>query len=146
MKLLFAKAVSFLSFLGIIDAGYITVKAFSGGSVVCPLTGGCDAVLQSPYAQILGLPVALYGLFFYLTLFLVSFMYFDRRSDTVLKALLLLPVVGFLFTLWFFYLQAFVIEAYCFYCLISAGLSTLLLISSALTYYAIRSSAEKIEK
>lgn len=126
MQRVLAKSFILLSFVGIIDAGYITVKAFTGGTVVCPLTGGCNGVLQSSYSQILGYPVAFYGLIFYSLIFVLSFIYLDRGNKHIFTALTLLPAVGFLFTLWFLYLQAFVIGAYCFYCLVSAGLSTIL--------------------
>ena len=126
MQRVLAKSFILLSFLGILDAGYITMEAFTGGTVVCPLIGGCNDVLQSPYAQIFGQPVALYGLLFYFSIFILSFLYLDRGNAHVFTALTLLPVLGFLFTLWFLYLQAFVIKSYCFYCLVSALLSTIL--------------------
>jgi len=126
MQRILAKAFIFLSFIGILDAGYITMEAFTGGTVVCPLVGGCNTVLQSSYAQIFGYPVALYGLLFYLSIFVLSFLYLDRGNARVFTLLKLLPIVGFLFTLWFLYLQAFVIKSYCFFCLISAGLSMIL--------------------
>ncbi|KKW26098.1 MAG: Vitamin K epoxide reductase, partial [Parcubacteria group bacterium GW2011_GWF1_52_5] len=53
-----------LAFLGLIDAGYITVKYYSGGEVACPITGGCSDVLTSAYSQIMGFPVSAYGLIF----------------------------------------------------------------------------------
>ena len=126
MQRVLAKSFILLSFIGIIDAGYITVKAFTGGTVVCPLTGGCNGVLQSSYSHILGYPVALYGLLFYTLIFVLSFIFLDSNNKHIFTALTLLPTAGFLFTLWFLYLQAFVIGAYCFYCLVSAGLSTIL--------------------
>lgn len=126
MQRVLAKSFVLLSFIGILDAGYITMEAFTGGTVVCPLVGGCNEVLQSPYAQIFGYPVALYGLIFYFSIFILSFLYLDRGNKYVFTVLTFLPALGFLFTLWFLYLQAFVIKAYCFYCLISAGLSTIL--------------------
>ncbi|MDT7778444.1 MAG: Vitamin epoxide reductase family, partial [Acidobacteriota bacterium] len=41
---------------------------------------------------------------------------------------LLTPLVALMFlaTLWFFYLQAFVIRAFCVYCLLSAAVTTTL--------------------
>ena len=113
-----------LAFLGLIDAGYITVKYYSGGEVSCPITGGCSDVLTSAYSQIMGFPVSAYGFIFYLTVLLLAFLYLDSRKRWIEAAMLLLGLAGFLFTLWFVYLQIFVIEAICFYCMVSAILST----------------------
>ena len=113
-----------LAFLGLIDAGYITVKYYSGGEVACPITGGCGDVLTSAYSQIMGFPVSAYGLIFYLAALLLAFLYLDSGRKWIENAMPLLGFTGFLFTLWFVYLQIFVIEAICFYCMVSALLST----------------------
>lgn len=126
MQRLLSKSFIILSFIGILDAGYIAVKSFTGGTVTCPLVGGCSDVLQSPYSQLFGYPVALYGVIFYVIVFVLAFLYLDREHPLVYKALSIMPLFGFLFTLYFLYLQAFVIEKYCFYCLVSATLSTVM--------------------
>src|SRR3990167_7826825 len=102
-----------LAFLGLLDAGYITVKYYSGGEVACPITGGCSDVLTSAYSQIMGFPVSAYGLIFYLAALLLAFLYLDSRKRWIEAAMPLLGLAGFLFTLWFVYLQIFVIEAIC---------------------------------
>ena len=43
---------------------YLTIEKLTGGTVVCPVTG-CDKVLESPYAIVLGLPLALFGFLAY---------------------------------------------------------------------------------
>lgn len=113
-----------LAFLGLIDAGYITVKYYSGGEVACPITGGCSDVLTSAYSQIMGFPISAYGFIFYLAALLLAFLYLDSGRKWIENAMPLLGFTGFLFTLWFVYLQIFVIEAICFYCMVSALLST----------------------
>ena len=90
------------------------------------VVSGCDEVLQSSYATIAGgVPVAAVGAVAYFTAFslatLAAFGYDGARR-------LLAPLVAvmFLATLWFLYLQAFVIRAFCTYCLISAAVTTAL--------------------
>lgn len=130
-----AKILIILSFLGIIDAGYITMKFFTGGEVICPLTGGCSDVLTSPYSKIFGYPVSLYGLIFYLIIFILSFLYLGKEREIIWKIISGVSVFGFLFTLWFVYLQLFVIKAICFYCMVSAILATLIFLSIILAYF-----------
>jgi uncharacterized membrane protein len=119
-------AVALVAFLGMADAAYLTVEHLSGQSVRCMVVSGCDEVLQSSYATIGGgVPVAMLGLAAYFTVFslatLAAFGYDGAR-----KLLTPLVAVMFLATLWFLYLQAFVIKAFCTYCLISATVTTVL--------------------
>ncbi len=128
-----------LAFIGLIDAGYITVKYYTGGEVACPITGGCSDVLTSTYSQIAGLPVSVYGLLFYTAVLLLAFLYLDMKKSWMEKLMPLLGLIGFLFTLWFVYLQIFVIEAICFYCMISAILSTTIFALAVTAFIKTRS-------
>ena len=118
--------VALVALVGLADAVYLTVEHLSGQSVRCMVVTGCDEVLQSRYATVAGgVPVAAVGAFAYFTAFslatLAAYGYEGARR-------LLTPLVAvmFLATLWFLYLQAFVIRAFCTYCLISAAVTTTL--------------------
>ena len=119
-------AVALVALVGLADAAYLTVEHITGQSVRCMIVSGCDEVLQSRYATIAsGVPVAALGALAYFTVCslatLAAFGYSGARR-------LIAPLVAvmFLATLWFFYLQAFVIRAYCAYCLLSAAVTTTL--------------------
>ncbi|HEX8118394.1 MAG TPA: vitamin K epoxide reductase family protein [Pyrinomonadaceae bacterium] len=119
-------AVALVALVGLADATYLTVEHLTGQSVRCMVVSGCDEVLQSSYATVAaGVPVAAVGAVAYFTVFslatLAAFGYDGARR-------LLTPLVAvmFLATLWFRYLQAFVIKAFCTYCLISATVTTVL--------------------
>ncbi|MFL6332104.1 MAG: vitamin K epoxide reductase family protein [Pyrinomonadaceae bacterium] len=119
-------AVALVALAGLADALYLTVEHLSGRSVRCMVVSGCDEVLQSSYATVAGgVPVAAVGALAYFTVFslatLAAFGYDGAR-----KLITPLVVVMFLATLWFLYLQAFVIKAFCTYCLISATITTVL--------------------
>src|SRR5215203_772548 len=119
-------AVALVALAGMADAAYLTVEHLAGNSVRCMVVSGCDEVLQSSYATVAGgVPVAAFGLAAYFTVFslatLAAFGY-----DAARKLLTPLVAIMFLATLWFLYLQAFVIKAFCTYCLISATLTTVL--------------------
>jgi len=117
-----------LSMVGVIDSFYLTYSHLSGGEAGCFLVEGCDLVLTSQYSEFLGIPVALFGLIYYLFIFL-GFLYYNfRGGEKLSKILLFSTFAGILASLWFVYLQAFVIKAYCSYCLVSALTSILLFI------------------
>ena len=118
--------VVLVALVGLADAAYLTVEHMSGNSVRCMVVSGCDEVLQSSYATIPGgVPVSAVGLAAYFTVFsLATLAVFGY--DGARKLLTPLVAVMFLATLWFLYLQAFVIRAFCTYCLISAIVTTVL--------------------
>lgn len=53
-------SLSAIALLGTLLTGYLTVLKLTGGSALCP-TAGCTAVLTSAYAEVFGLPLALFG-------------------------------------------------------------------------------------
>ncbi|HEV7857636.1 MAG TPA: vitamin K epoxide reductase family protein [Pyrinomonadaceae bacterium] len=108
-----------LALVGLADAIYLTIEHLTGQSVRCTITSGCDEVLSSPYASIRGIPLAAFGALAYFTAFslalLIAFGY--ERLKTPLR---LLVALMFLMALWLLYVQAFVLHAFCQYCLLSA--------------------------
>lgn len=115
-----------VSFVGFLNATYLTIHHYQGTTLVCSDIGDCDRVLTSQYAVVSGIPVALAGALHYLALVLLSVAYLDTRSRLVNKALAVLITVGFGASLILASLQVFVIHALCIYCLLSAILSALL--------------------
>src|ERR1044072_88021 len=119
-------ACALVALVGMADAAYLTIEHLAGNSVRCMVVSGCDEGLQSRYATVAGgVPIAAVRLAAYFTIFslatLAAFGYDGAR-----KLLTPLVAVMFLATLWFLYLQAFVIKAFCTYCLISATVTTVL--------------------
>ena len=120
-----------LSFIGFADASFLTIKHYTGGSIPCSLLDGCDTVTNSVYSQIYGIPVALLGALFYLTVFILVLLNLQQPNKKLIKTVWLLSLFAFLASLGFVYLQAFVINAWCEYCLISALTSTLVFLSAS---------------
>ena len=114
-----------VALIGLADSIYLAVEHISGRSVKCTIVTGCSEVLSSPYATVRGIPLALIGAIAYFTAFsLATLAAFNYRYAGKLLAL----VVSFMFltTLWLLYLQAFVIRAFCQFCLLSALVTTVL--------------------
>lgn len=109
-----------VSLLGFADAAYLTITHFLNRIPPCT-TSGCETVLSSRFSTIGGIPLALFGVAFYLVVFFLVV----SGKLTGLKPII---SIGFAASLVFLGLQAFVIHAFCLYCLGSLGTSTLLFI------------------
>lgn len=115
-----------LSFIGFLDATYLTVQHYRGLPPDCSLLKGCEIVTSSKYSEVAGVPIALPGALFYLSIFIFSFLYFDLENNRPLIYASWLTVAGFGVTLFLVYLQLFVLNAVCLYCMVSAGITTTL--------------------
>lgn len=113
--------------IGLADAAYLSMMHFYQAGVGCSLITGCDVVLGSQYATLAGVPLAYLGVLYYLSLLITTGVYIQTEKPIFLKGLLVINLSGFAFSLWLVYLQAFVIEAFCQFCLISALITTVLL-------------------
>ena len=114
-----------IALFGLADGIYLTVEHLTGHTAECIASSGCQDVLGSKYAAIGPVPLAGLGALAYFTAFsaaiLAAFGY--RKCGSFLTL-----VTGMMFgvTLWLLYLQAFVLHAFCDYCLFSAGVTTVL--------------------
>lgn len=115
--------------IGFSDATFLTVKHFQNVIPPCT-TDGCETVLNSEYSEILGVPVALLGAIYYFAILLLMFIHLDTKQEKYLRYVMMMSVLGFLFALWFTFLQLFIIKAICPYCVLSATMSTIIFIVS----------------
>lgn len=120
-----------LTFLGLADAWYLADSALTGSALACSISGlaalsGCNQVAQSAYSQFLGVPLALYGVGFYAVLFVIAAVLFASPIRLLYRAAIALGVIGFLLSLYFVFLQVFVIKALCIYCLASMVIALLI--------------------
>lgn len=111
-----------LSLGGLADSIYLTVTHLTGENVTCLASSGCSEVLSSAYASVGKIPLAAFGALGYFVAFslatLAAFGY--ARARTFLTVV----IAGMLATtLWLLYVQAFVLHAFCDFCLLSAGLT-----------------------
>ena len=122
--ILFA-TVAIVAVAGLADATYLTVQALTGETLTCGGSPDCFRVLGSSYAKVKGIPVALVGALAYFSAFtfatFAAFGYARAR-----KFLALIVGMMFLATLWLLYVQAFLLHAYCRYCLFSAAITFLI--------------------
>jgi uncharacterized membrane protein len=115
-----------VSLLGFADAFYLTVKHFQDQVPPCSLVTGCETVLTSQYATILGIPVSLFGVLFYLSVLILSVWYMDRGDKRALQLAIRLTWLGLLASVYFVYVQLVLLQAVCAYCMLSATTSVVL--------------------
>lgn len=122
--------------VGAVVTAYMTYSKLTGNKTACPIEG-CNIVLSSPYANVLGLPLALFGLLAYIAMigFAIAPMLVSAPEQKLLReeverwtGLLLLcgGTAMLVFSAYLMLLLAFVIKAVCLYCLISAVCSVTL--------------------
>jgi len=109
-----------LCVMGILVSLYLTYAKLTATSLLC-LDTGCDIVQNSPYSQIMGVPVAIFGLFFYFALFVLIYKNLKKLER-------IFVITGLIFSLYLSYLELFVIFAICTWCVISFVIVALLTI------------------
>ena len=125
LELFFFILAAFIALLGLGDSIYLTVHHLTGKDVDCLASGGCETVLTSAYAAFGKVPLAGIGAIAYFSAFsLATLAGFGRRWASSLLRWLVGGMLGV--TCWLFYLQAFVLHAFCDFCLLSAALTATL--------------------
>jgi uncharacterized membrane protein len=134
--------VAALALAGIFISLYLTLyKIGVIGELSCSI-GSCETVNLSKWSKFLGLPVAAWGLFFYLDVFAIALVgTMPRFENEPLISLVLTAeaAVGVLFSAWLTYLELRVIHAICIWCVTSAVVVTLIFLTSALDLREMRS-------
>ena len=108
-------AVGAVALAGLAVAGYLTYVHYRPEALVCTASGGCETVQQSEYATAAGLPVALLGLLAYAAVLALTIL--DTPLARTITAAIALSAVGF--AAYLIALQAFVIDAWCIWCLVN---------------------------
>ena len=120
-------------YLALYKAGVIGVLACGAGS--------CETVQLSRWATFIGLPVAFWGVGYYVVVFLVALATTTERwsaSPKVMLTLLLLTGWGVVFSAWLTYLELFVIHAICRWCVVSAVIAVALFVLALWEWRASR--------
>ena len=138
--------VAALALIGLFVALYLTLyKTGVIGELACS-TGSCETVQLSQWSTLLGLPVAAWGLGFYvlmLALALASLQDALADSRGIALAMAVTSGWGVLFSLWLTYLELFVIHAICTWCVVSAVIVVAMFALSALDWKGTNSEGRE---
>ena len=126
-----------LALIGLGISGYLSYSELSEQPLACVESGAldCNAVQNSVYSKLLGVPVAVLGLGGYLAILGILALE-DRISflmDYGRTLVFSMTMFGVLFSGYLTYIEAFVLEKWCQYCIASA-----LVIASLFTLGGIR--------
>lgn len=111
-----AAILAVLDVIGLLIAGYLTIVELPGGVPVCGPFQGCEEVALSEYSRIGGIPVAAFGVLLSVVLLSLALAWWRTDIYGLLVAHYALSLVGVIFDGYFLFLQLFVIEAICVWC------------------------------
>ena len=121
--------------IGLVDSAYLIWIKIANDKVYClPGVGDCWTVNTSQYSQVLGIPVSVFGVIGYLAILVVALQgnrigFLHNNRDMLLFGMTL---AGFLYSIYLTYLELFVINAICPFCVLSAIAMTILFILSVI--------------
>jgi uncharacterized membrane protein len=107
--------VALVALAGTAVAGYLTYVHYRPDALICTGSGGCETVQESSYAELVGIPVALLGLLAYVAV--LALVAWDSEMARTAVAAIALGAAAF--AAYLVVLQAFVIDAWCVWCLVN---------------------------
>jgi len=127
-----------LGLFGIGISSYLVYVHYNELTTVCLPGFECDTVLTSSYAEMWGIPISLLGLCMYTLVALLGFwLLFERseRQDLLSLAIYAFALSGTLFTAYLYYLEIFLLHAFCTWCIGSSIVMFGLLILSLVNLF-----------
>jgi uncharacterized membrane protein len=141
------QVMALIALLGVLVAAYLALyKTGVIGTLTCAV-GACDTVQMSRWATLFGLPVAVWGVGYYVLVLAVVLAGLQERledSRALTLGILVLTGWGFVFSVWLTYLELFVIHAVCMWCVISAILATALFALAWLDWRERRTADDEV--
>lgn len=120
----------FLSFIGFIDASYLTIIHYRDVLPSCSVLKGCDIVTTSVFSTIGNVPIALFGTLFYLVLSFFAILIITHPHKNWVKLFSATAYLGFLVSLFLFLIQVLILKAICQFCVSSEIISFLIYLLS----------------
>ena len=130
------RAMFAVAMIGLGTSAFLAWEYARGGTIACPVAGtGCDDVRGSDYSAVLGVPVPWLGLAFYgafAALEIVRLETVGAGRRTMDRLIIAMALAGVFASGVFTYVEAYVIDAWCFWCLVSAACTVMLLVLAAI--------------
>jgi uncharacterized membrane protein len=123
-----------LGFLGFIVATYLTILHFKNALPPCHLTSNCEKVLTSQFASIGPVPLALLGSLFYLAIIVLCILILTNYKKVFLDLFYVAAAIGFGVSIILLLVQAYILHAFCQYCLTSEVISTGIVLLAYMKY------------
>lgn len=122
------RLVAVLALAGAFISTYLLLYALGYYGMILCGTGSCEVVQTSKYAVFLGVPVPGWGAAWYAAVLVLALMMAAGRPETSGpgKLIAIVATAGLAFSIYLSALEAFVIHAWCRWCLVSAVLTILI--------------------
>lgn len=124
----------FFGFAGFLDATYLTIEHYKNIIPPCSAVTNCEVVLTSQYATFFGIPIALIGALYYATLIATLLLLWQEKHKIWLQLVLLFVSSAMVISIILVAIQAFVLHAFCQYCLLSEAINTILFVVGIILY------------
>ena len=116
--------------VGLLVSIYMTIYKITGDKGMCLGSGDCSTVNASKYADVNGIPVAVFGMVGYAAILAVH--YFENRNRFFKQNSTLMifgmALTGFIFTVWLIYIEIALLKALCPFCVTSQVAMTIIFI------------------
>jgi uncharacterized membrane protein len=111
-----------LALIGLVDSIYLSYIKLTNQTASCAVFGDCETVNNSRFAVVGGIPIAVIGAAGYLLI--LGLLYLDRPGaggpEPVRLALFGVTLAGTLYSIYLTYVELFVLQAVCPFCVVSA--------------------------
>ena len=123
-----------LSLLGFIISLYLTIQHFIESQGACDINAviSCSLVISSIYSEVLGVPVAVFGMLWFMALFLLAWNSYHKKSQRQDKMLRYWNYLGFLVVVYLIAAEVW-LQAICPLCTL---VHVIVLLSLGLSIYA----------
>lgn len=126
------RLVFIFSLLGLFVSAFLFYEYNISGPIVCPVGGGCDVVRASQYSHFLGISIPILGIIFYLFVAALSLFRAQHLSKKLANLQIITILSGVGFGMYLTFLEIFVIQAICFWCVLSFIITLVILLSAFL--------------
>jgi uncharacterized membrane protein len=126
-------ALAVFALIGVLIASYLLLYKLNVMKTLACGTGACETVQSSPWAIFLGIPVPAWGVGGYLLILVGAVLGLQPRfveNRTLARLILGLSTIAFAFSAYLSWVEAFLLHAWCRWCIASAIVATLIFIAA----------------
>tara|TARA_Y100000310_G_C20330097_1_gene644846 strand:+ start:290 stop:688 length:399 start_codon:yes stop_codon:yes gene_type:complete len=129
--------------LGFVSSAYLLGLHYQDNPEFCDINQGisCNTVNQSEYAKFLGVPVSVIGMGAYALFFIVAIGLLRGSFKKLYNPMFFLSLFGWIYSLYLTYIEFFVLNSVCLFCLVSFWLISMIVLLFYVCMYTV-----KIEK
>ncbi|MCX6787340.1 MAG: vitamin K epoxide reductase family protein [Candidatus Kaiserbacteria bacterium] len=128
MKRVSVVFILIFAFCGLADSIYLAQNEIGNTPLICTVDNlsDCNIVAASQYSRLFGIPLAEFGIAFFSIVFILAALELVLFNKLLRRLLQGVSLIGIIASLYFTFVEIFVIHALCIYCLVSAFITFLI--------------------